>query len=714
MAANHHESEALQIWREKLAYLQKQEAVMADAAQKFALQHQINEAKAKIAELLSLDASSVSSRLPEGELRFEMPAATEAPPGSSGPAPKFKPLSSQDVHSVAVRLMKERGRTTTLDVKLQLRTEGLFAEQQSVSDAMKHLAGVHGWQATASHGHLVYTLPFNQKPEGTTSAFPDGEGIKKRRLVILVHGIRTRAEWTGRIRSLFEADQQTIVEPLGYEYFDVVRFLCPFWTRRKPIEVVLTKIRDALKLHRSSFDELIIVAHSFGTYIVGRILRENPEIEPDRLLLCGCIQPASYPWDRLPNRPKAVLNEAGSRDIWPILAKSITWGYGSTGTFGFQRPGVRDRYHNLAHSDYFKPGFAEEYWVPWIRDGVRRPSPYEIGNRPATPFYQNLPEIIPIKYFLLLALMILAVALWSKEHPGGAHGKPNRSHGTTAQFEQDQNRIVFPSMTAAELRVPAGTTNVIGPGQEIQSVALLVMESNSTIVLSSNVTKFQLYAKGVRLSGPCLLDARGMDGAPGSGGSAAAGQPDYGQKGYGGGRGANGGEGMEGRDVRLVVGVPSLTTLSLLRIKANGGAGGPGGRAGSGGLGGGDRVTGTDITNGGDGGDGGAGGNGGNGGAGGHVELLAWQMAQSAFTNLPPNYSQFAQIDTSGGVGGNRGLGGAGVGGHPGRTWRFGLISRSSNGGRRGSDGNAGSPGKQGQHGTNITEVIPKPNFISR
>jgi hypothetical protein len=24
----------------------------------------------------------------------------------------------------------------------------------------------------------------------------------------------------------------------------------------------------------------------------------------------------------------------------------------------------RDRFHNLAHSDYFKPRFAEEYWVP--------------------------------------------------------------------------------------------------------------------------------------------------------------------------------------------------------------------------------------------------------------------------------------------------------------------------------------------------------------
>ncbi len=44
-------SDALETWRRKLAYLQQQEAVAADPAQKFGLAEQIAEAKAKIAEL---------------------------------------------------------------------------------------------------------------------------------------------------------------------------------------------------------------------------------------------------------------------------------------------------------------------------------------------------------------------------------------------------------------------------------------------------------------------------------------------------------------------------------------------------------------------------------------------------------------------------------------------------------------------------------------
>jgi len=44
-------SQALDSWRKKLDSLQQQEAIVAEPAQKFALAEQINEAKAKIAEL---------------------------------------------------------------------------------------------------------------------------------------------------------------------------------------------------------------------------------------------------------------------------------------------------------------------------------------------------------------------------------------------------------------------------------------------------------------------------------------------------------------------------------------------------------------------------------------------------------------------------------------------------------------------------------------
>jgi hypothetical protein len=51
-------SPSLETWRKKLNYLQQQEAIAADAAQKFSLAQQIEEAKAKIAELEAIGGSS--------------------------------------------------------------------------------------------------------------------------------------------------------------------------------------------------------------------------------------------------------------------------------------------------------------------------------------------------------------------------------------------------------------------------------------------------------------------------------------------------------------------------------------------------------------------------------------------------------------------------------------------------------------------------------
>jgi len=56
-------SQALDTWRKKLDYFQQQEAIVADPAQKFALAENIEEAKAKIAELEATTVPQPSSAL---------------------------------------------------------------------------------------------------------------------------------------------------------------------------------------------------------------------------------------------------------------------------------------------------------------------------------------------------------------------------------------------------------------------------------------------------------------------------------------------------------------------------------------------------------------------------------------------------------------------------------------------------------------------------
>jgi hypothetical protein len=66
-------------------------------------------------------------------------------------------------------------------------------------------------------------------------------------VVVLVHGIRTTAEWAELVRDVLERVPGVTVVPSGYGYFDVIRFLIPGPTRRPPIDRIrreLTTVRS--------------------------------------------------------------------------------------------------------------------------------------------------------------------------------------------------------------------------------------------------------------------------------------------------------------------------------------------------------------------------------------------------------------------------------------------------------------------------------------
>jgi TIR domain len=236
------------------------------------------------------------------------------------------------------------------------------------------------------------------------------ESIRRNKLVILVHGIRTRAEWqTQLIKTIGNRSDVTVVGIL-YGYFDVFRFLSPiFGTRSEVIAKIKLKMRMMIRDHASGNPEIIVIAHSFGTYAVSRILRDEPDIQVDKLLLCGSIIPPSFKWESLPNCPNSVLNDVGTKDYWPVLATAATWGFGSTGTFGFGAPRVRDRFHTLGHSDFFSDDFIRQYWRPWVQDGLVIE---DETKRQKTPWLLSIAEFFPFRWITAggttLALGLLA------------------------------------------------------------------------------------------------------------------------------------------------------------------------------------------------------------------------------------------------------------------------------------------------------------------
>lgn len=228
--------------------------------------------------------------------------------------------------------------------------------------------------------------------------------LSSQKIVVLIHGIRTHAEWQERLKTQLEATGIKGI-PIGYGFFDLFRFLCPLFTRAKPQRRVERELRSIRSKYPNA--EISVVAHSFGTYLMSQILEDATDIRIHRLLLCGSVIPRDYRWDKVKSRVTGtVLNEAGAKDIWPALAR-VTWGFGPSGTLGFKTAHVDDRFHNCGHSDFFQEQHMTKYWLPFLSDG--QIVPLANGGHPKSPWYISLPCTLPLKIgFVAFVVMSLA------------------------------------------------------------------------------------------------------------------------------------------------------------------------------------------------------------------------------------------------------------------------------------------------------------------
>jgi hypothetical protein len=227
-------------------------------------------------------------------------------------------------------------------------------------------------------------------------------------VVILVHGIRTEAAWQITLRSELEKCGVK-VELTNYGYFDAVRFLLPVrWVRERAIKRVWTLIRDVRKMYPGA--QISFLAHSFGTFIVSQILIREFDFKAHRIVFCGSIVRYDFPFHEVSERfTSPLVNDVGSADYWPAIAESVTWGYGSAGTYGFRGPRVMDRWHNkFSHSKFLTSDFCSRFWVPFFHDGKI----VEADLTPdAPPFYVRLLSRIRLKYAIVICLFALVLQL---------------------------------------------------------------------------------------------------------------------------------------------------------------------------------------------------------------------------------------------------------------------------------------------------------------
>jgi hypothetical protein len=226
----------------------------------------------------------------------------------------------------------------------------------------------------------------------------------KENVVILIHGIKTHAVWQERLAQKLITEAGIEVFPIGYGFLDALSFWCPFFTRKEPINRVLREFRAIRRTYPNA--NISVVAHSFGTYIMSEILNEETDVEIHRLQLCGSIISLKYRWDKVVSRitGKLVVNDAGTKDYWPVMASLMSWGYGPSGVFGFKTTSVKDRYHDCGHSDFFSDEHMTKYWIPLLLDGQVVLSDWT-HSRPSPGIWISFLNWFPLKSLLGLSIV---------------------------------------------------------------------------------------------------------------------------------------------------------------------------------------------------------------------------------------------------------------------------------------------------------------------
>ena len=85
-----------------------------------------------------------------------------------------------------------------------------------------------------------------------------------------------------------------------------------------------------------------LIAHSLGTYLIGRLLRKFPDVRLENVILVSTVLPRNYPWrsilGEMPPKVRKVRSEYGKSDFVVRAVGWISWlvrDLGNAGLYGF-------------------------------------------------------------------------------------------------------------------------------------------------------------------------------------------------------------------------------------------------------------------------------------------------------------------------------------------------------------------------------------------
>jgi hypothetical protein len=198
----------------------------------------------------------------------------------------------------------------------------------------------------------------------------------------------------------------------SYGRFSIPAFVTP-WTREAKLDWLRRQYDAEMhdrRLVLASGRPPSVVAHSFGTYILGYTLLRFDFIRFDKVILCGSILPPDFPWDLLIERGQvqAVRNEFGVRDPWVRRVRWIVRGTGPSGAVGFtcKHPRLEQEEFDFDHGDYFGLDHMEDRWVPFL--GRTLP---EIPRAESAPRIPRPKSTTPLGLYAAVIALVIALTL---------------------------------------------------------------------------------------------------------------------------------------------------------------------------------------------------------------------------------------------------------------------------------------------------------------
>lgn len=182
--------------------------------------------------------------------------------------------------------------------------------------------------------------------------------------VIAIHGMNTRGEWQESFCWHLATTWGRSVPVVIYKYGIVIAGVLLAWRRKKLIRQFRNKLAALqVEAYAQGFTgKPDVIAHSFGTWLFGHLLKDELKLQPQerlhfgRIILTGCILQPDFDWKRIQDEGlvENVLNHYGTKDFIVPLAHFTIIDSGPSGRRGFDGDRVLNiRADGYSHSDLF-------------------------------------------------------------------------------------------------------------------------------------------------------------------------------------------------------------------------------------------------------------------------------------------------------------------------------------------------------------------------